>query len=52
MPRVINWTRMSCGAVIRTVTVTWNREETLARLMAVPTFKHKRMIAKAWKRMK
>ena len=49
MPRVIGWKRILNGAMLRTITVTWSRDEVLARVMAVPTFKHKRLIVKDWR---
>lgn len=47
MPRIETFRTLKCGAKVREITVTWNRDEVLARVKAVNTFKHKRLIVRS-----
>ena len=50
MPRVESWDEPMKGLHVRRITVTTSRAEIVQRIKAVPTFRHKRLIAKAWRR--
>jgi len=50
MPRLETWDEPIKGLHIRHIKVTTSRAEIVQRIKAVNRFKHKRMIAKAWKR--